>query len=175
MLRKYVREGDITKFPVEAIATLINSSGLWFGGVDGAIQRVAEDHYHHSARIALNTVGLSDGATILVSGDHNYHNGSFDHVVFVVDDLKRPLSELVYLALERVYSQGITSVALPLMRSGVMLGVVEPDVKAVVQEMLRGIDRFDVQFDPNMELTVIVYDNRPAVNLLSSNMTLLNN
>ena len=43
-------KGDITRTAtVDAIVTLINSGGMWFGGVDGAIQRVAGGQYHAQA------------------------------------------------------------------------------------------------------------------------------
>jgi len=43
MLR--VIDGDVTSVKADAVVTLINSGGAWFGGVDGAIMRVAGMHY----------------------------------------------------------------------------------------------------------------------------------
>lgn len=50
-------KGDITRMAsVNAIVTLINSEGAWFGGVDGAIQRVAGGQYHAQARFSTLAV-----------------------------------------------------------------------------------------------------------------------
>ena len=48
-----VVEGDITRIKADAIVTAINSHGLWFGGIDGAIQRAAGNLYHCQAQRAI--------------------------------------------------------------------------------------------------------------------------
>lgn len=175
MANLFVIKGDITRtVPVEAIVTLINSDGMWFGGVDGAIQRVAGRHYHAQAGVVLNTSGLINAQSVVAKGDQAYHNGSFDNVVFVVDDLQSPLNELVYTALQTAKREGYSSVALPLMRTGVMLGLVEPDVRTVVQQMRLGIDRFLEEGDVNMDIYIVVYGEPEAVKMLSGTMKLLN-
>ena len=52
-MKVQVTSGDITAVPVDAIVTLINSGGLWFGGVDRAISSVAGDLYHRQARAEM--------------------------------------------------------------------------------------------------------------------------
>jgi O-acetyl-ADP-ribose deacetylase (regulator of RNase III) len=171
----YLMKGDITRTAsVDAIVTLINSEGAWFGGVDGAIQRVAGGQYHAQAGAVLNSKGLRNGQTVVAKGNRGNHRGSFDDVIFVVDDLKSPLGELVYTACKVAKREGYGSIALPLMRTGVMLGAVEPDVKAVVKEMRKGFDRFAGEADSDMEIYVVVYDDPEAVKLLATNMKLLN-
>jgi len=60
-----VQDGDITKIPTNAILTAINSGGLWFGGIDGAIQRIAGNHYHNQVATAIP---LYDLQTIVAKG-----------------------------------------------------------------------------------------------------------
>jgi len=47
MLKVNVMSGDITQTTeaVGAIVTLVNSSGMWFGGVDRAIQKRRGDFF----------------------------------------------------------------------------------------------------------------------------------
>lgn len=176
MSRIFVTIGDITqKVPVGAIATLINSEGAWYGGLDGAILRVAGNQYHATAYAVLNTTGLQDGQ-VVIAEQKAPHNGSFKDVVFVVDDLISPLGDLVFTVLCRANDQGYASVALPLMRTGVMLGVVEPDVAAVVEQMKAGIDRFRITAPTSrMGIYVVVYGDGKAVDLLieDGSMTLI--
>ena len=168
-------KGDITRTAtVDAIVTLINSGGMWFGGVDGAIQRVAGGQYHAQAGAVLESRGLSNKQVVVAKGNRADHNGSFNDVVFVVDDLKSPLNELVYKALQSAKSEGYQSIAFPLMRTGVMLGIVEPDLKAVVKEMRLGFDRFFQHEDLDIDVYVVVYGEPEAVKMLSVSMKLLN-
>jgi O-acetyl-ADP-ribose deacetylase (regulator of RNase III) len=48
-----VIEGDITRINADAIVTAINSAGMWFGGIDDAIQRAAGDFYHNQAEAKM--------------------------------------------------------------------------------------------------------------------------
>ena len=89
----YVSQGDITRAPADAIITAVNSGGMWFGGIDGAIQNVAGNHYHTQAS---EEMPLNNLQTIITKGDRRNHHGEFDNVIFVVDDLQSPLDEVVY-------------------------------------------------------------------------------
>ncbi|MCX6704538.1 MAG: hypothetical protein NTZ07_03805 [Candidatus Woesebacteria bacterium] len=171
MARLRVTTGDLTRsVSVQAIVTLINSGGMWFGGVDRAIMRLAGNFYHDQ----MARLGLYNGQVVIARGNHSIRRATFDDVIFVVDDLKSPLSELVYNALTRANSEGYTSVALPLMRTGVMMGVVEPNLKTVVEEMHKGIDQALADGADKMDITVVVYDNPKAVKMLSKFMKLVN-
>ena len=98
----YVVLGDITQIPTDAIMTAINSGGLWFGGIDGAIQRVAGNHYHAQAAEAMP---LSDLQTVVARGNASKHMGKFNDVVFVVDDLESSLDKVVYTGLEAAHQE----------------------------------------------------------------------
>lgn len=168
-----VREGDITLTEVDAIVTLINPQGLWVGGVDNAIQNVAEDRYHVQAYSVLKTNGLKDGQVVIAKGDRTDHFGGFDDVIFVVDALRVPLGDLVLKALRAAKEQGYGSIALPLMRTGVMLGIVEPNATAVVAEMSRAIQQFLEEGDVDMSISIIVYRDSEAIKLLGNSLKLL--
>ena len=162
----HLTKGDLTRtVSVDAIVTLINSGGAWFGGIDGAIQRVAGGMYHAQAA----EVRLRNKQVVIAKGSRRMHRGNFDDVIFVVDDLKSPLNELVSVALEAARNAGYQSVAFPMMRTGVMMGAVEPNVRAVVAQMRQAFEAFSA----DMDVYVVVYDDPEAVKLLAQNMNLL--
>ena len=130
--------GDITRVDSDAIITAINSGRLWFGGIDGAIQRVAGNMYHNQA---VNEE-LSDLKVIIARGDHNNHKGKFDNVVFVVDDLKSELRGVIARGLEEADAAGFKKVTIPAIRTGVMLGAVEKSLEQIVDEYMKGIMRY---------------------------------
>ena len=130
--------GDITSVNSDAIITAINSGRLWFGGIDGAIQRVAGNIYHNQA---MNEE-LSDLKVIVARGDRNNHKGKFDNVVFVVDDLRSELRGVIARGLEEADAAGFKNVTIPAIRTGVMLGAVEKSLEQVVDEYMKGIRRY---------------------------------
>lgn len=130
--------GDITRVDSDAIITAINSGRLWFGGIDGAIQRVAGNIYHNQA---MNEE-LINLKVIVARGDHNNHKGKFDNVVFVVDDLKSELRGVIARGLEEADVAGFKKVTIPAIRTGVMLGAVEKSLEQVVDEYMKGIKRY---------------------------------
>ena len=152
-MKVQVLSGDITTVPVDAIVTLINSGGMWFGGVDRAINSVANDRYHRQAGAMMP---LRDKQVVVAEGDHELHLGDFDDVIFVVDDLKGPVGPLVKSALEVAKERGYKRVAFPAMRTGVMLGVYpgEPDARTTVQAIAKAIHDF---YTENQALEMIVY------------------
>jgi len=169
----YVSSGDVTKtVDVDAISTLINLEGDWFGGVDFAIRRVAGDQYHKQVEQVLEKQGLVDGQVVVARGNrHHNQEGSFNNVIFVCDDLKQPLRNLVYVALQKARELGYKSIALPLMRTGVMLGKVEPDAHTVVVEMQKAFQKFFAETGSSeLDVFVIVYKDTEALTYLRENL-----
>src|SRR6266568_3171215 len=149
-----VLEGDITKIPTQAIVTLINSGKMWFGGVDGAIMRVAGNQFH---RVPAGLT-LSDGEVVIAEGPHPAtHNGQFSDVIFVVDDLKRPLGELVELALDKAYRQEYATVSFPAMRTGVMAGAYERDAREAALQMVEGMKRSITRHMQPITVNIVIY------------------
>jgi len=168
----HVIKGDITQTPIDAIMTAINSGGMWFGGVDGAIQRVAGNHYHNQAS---NSMPLKELQTIVAKGDSQYHNGQFNDVVFVVDDLRKPLNEVVYAGLEAAHNSGYKTLAIPAMRMGVMAGVVEKTPVEVVSKIKQGFDSFLDKYGEVTDLkdlTFVVYQDPATIKQLEEGLAL---
>lgn len=160
-----VISGDISRTKADALITAINSGGLWFGGIDGVINRVAGDFFHQQA---ARKKPLKDGQTVVARGNNHAHAGAFTHVVFVVDDLKRPLHEIIYSGLNAASDAGFTSVSLPTVRMGVMLGVVEKSIDEAVAELAEGVRMF-LSENPNATLksiTFVVYNDQKIQSLL---------
>jgi O-acetyl-ADP-ribose deacetylase (regulator of RNase III) len=130
--------GDIAKIQSDALVTAINSGGMWYGGIDGVIQRAADNLFHNQARAKMP---LRDGQTIVAKGGPG-NRGQFKDVVFVVDDLQQPLRQIVFKALTAAEGAGYTVVTVPAIRMGVMLGVVEKSIKEAVIEIAMGIKTF---------------------------------
>jgi len=151
-----VVDGDITKIKADALITAINSGGLWFGGLDGAIQRSSGFMFHAQAQAAMP---LTDGH-IVFAPKRGPHNGKFEAVLFIVDDLHEPLYDLITLALEAAVSHKFMSVNIPTIRTGVMAGVYEPRSKAL-SELARAVNDF-IEKNPNKldDVNIVVYGNK---------------
>ena len=155
--------GDIAKIPSDTMITAINSSGMWFGGIDRVIQKVAGRHFHDQADASMP---LFDGQTILA-----YGNGTsqFQNVIFVVDDLQQPLGNIVFNGLLAASNAGFASVTLPAIRTGVMLGRFERTKQAAVFAIGEGVRRF-IQSGGDLDITFVVYSDRETQDLLSSTL-----
>src|SRR3989338_1465200 len=138
-MKTKVLPGDLTQTSSDAIITAINSGGMWFGGIDGAIQLVAGNLFHAQAQKALP---LEHGNTVVAKANGTKHKGKFSNVVFVIDDLKGPLREIVRNGLAAAAKAGFKSVSLPTIRMGVMLGAVEKTPEQTVDEMVAGVQAF---------------------------------
>jgi O-acetyl-ADP-ribose deacetylase (regulator of RNase III) len=157
-----VVSGDIARVKADALITAINSGGMWFGGIDGVINRAAGNLFHSQAA----KVRLVDGQTVVARSNGSAHDGAFTNVVFVVDDLKRPLHEIVYNGLKAASDAGFKSVSLPTVRMGVMLGVVEKSVNEAVAEMARGVKRLLAEDNTLKNITFVVYNDPKTQALL---------
>ena len=167
----YVVQGDITQIPADAIMTAINSEGMWFGGVDGAIQRVAGDQYH--AQAAKN-MPLHDLQTIVAKGKAQQHKGKFNNVVFVVDDLESSLDKVAYAGLEAAHQEGYKTLLLPAMRMGVMAGAVEKTPQETAAKLGQRISRFMQTYGTQTKLeniTLVVYQDPTAAKQLTTGLS----
>ena len=163
-----VFSGDISRVKSDAIITAINSGGMWFGGIDGVIQRAVGNFFHNQASLAMP---LHDGQTIVARDGGSTHHGAFANVVFVVDDLIQTLTGIVYAGLEAADKAGFTSVTLPTIRMGVMLGVVEKSEEEAVVAMTVAVKNF-VKTNPTSvrSITFVVYNNSKVQSLIQNNL-----
>ena len=145
--------GDISKENADCLITAINSSGMWFGAIDRLLKSIAGDAFHSQARKAMP---LKDGETIVVRGDGFNRGGGFTSVVFVVDDLQRPLREVVYNGLLAAAVARYESIVIPTIRMGVMIGVVEKSAEEAVEELAKGVKDFLIE-NPNTTIKNICF------------------
>jgi len=150
-------EGDIAKVKADALVTAVNSGGAWFGGIDGVIQRAAGMMFHKQA---LSALPLGHADTTVARKDAP-HRGTFGDVVFVIDDLEGPLSDVISAALVAADEARYASVSLPAIRTGVMLGAVEKDAAAAARETVKGLKAF-VRRNPSTLriVTIVIYNQR---------------
>ena len=127
---------------------------MWFGGVDGAIQRVAGNQYHAQAAQAMP---LSDLQTVVARGDASKHRGKFNDVVFVVDDLQSSLDKVVYTGLETAHQEGYGQLLIPAIRMGVMAGAVERTPEETIAKLVQGIKSFMLQYGTQTKLENLTF------------------
>ena len=149
--------GDITVVPADALLTLITSGGDWRGRVDGAIMRKAGQQFHQIAAQRMPT-SVRQGDVIFADGSRIRHHGAFRHVLFVIDDLQLPLKNLVKAGLEAAFAYALQSVSLPLMRTGVMAGIVEKTPGDVAFQMAEAIKEVAAAHpSEKMEVNIVIY------------------
>ena len=148
-----VSGGDIRTEEADALITAINSTAVWNGQIDGAIRSVAGNLYHQQASAALP---LFNGETEVARGSRALHRGSFDHVVFVIDDLEWPLRKIIYAGLAAADRVGVRTVTIPGIRLGTMIGVYEDSFEEVYQETEIGIVTY-LKRNPGTNLRHVKY------------------
>ena len=161
-------DGDITQIPTDAIMTAINSGGMWFGGVDCAIMSTAGGLYHDQA---YTNMPLKDLDVVVAKGNKNYHNGQFNDVVFVVDDLQSPLDRVIYQGLEAAHNESYSAIVLPTVRMGVMSGVVEKTPREAVERLAEGVERFMSTYGQEtslQDLTIVTFRDLDSKRTLES-------
>ena len=157
-----VRSGDISRVSADALITAINSDGMWFGGIDGVIQRSCGGNIFHSQAEAA--MPLKHGDTVVANSLGLPRKNTFQNVIFVVDDLQGPLHQIIYNGLVAAAEAGFASVTLPTIRMGVMLGVIEKSMQEATREMAKGVKKFLAEY-PESSLSVatfVVYRDEPT-------------
>lgn len=165
-----VISGDISQVGADALVTAINSGRCWFGGIDGVIQRVAGNLFHSQAD---KVSPLEDGQAIVAYGRYYPNKGAFKNVVFVVDDLRQRLREIIYAGLKAASDAGFKTVSIPTIRMGVMLGSVEKSTEEAVNEMRTGVLWF-LKNNPDTQIssiTFVVYSDEKTRCLLEEALT----
>jgi hypothetical protein len=157
-------KGDIAKVKSQAMFVPINSGGMWFGAIDGVIQRAAGSQFHNQVRLPKKH------GDVIVARKKQPHNGAFEDVVFIIDDLEGPVSDLVYTIMKGASNAGYTDGSLPAFRTGVMKGAYEPTVKDAVVGIFQGIQRFYEENPASglSNLTFVIYDSPEVLSLLKT-------
>lgn len=156
-MRISVLVSDITEIRADAMVTAINSGGMWFGGIDAAITRVAGTQFHVQARDAL-CKGEVKVVVAHAGSDHSQiNNGAFENVVFTIDDRGERLQAVVGRGLAAASAQGFHRVTMPMIRFGVMADVGE-NAQSKVEDIAAAV--FGQAADPlnTIEfLTIVVF------------------
>ena len=132
-------QSDICQVPASTLITLINSNGHWNGGVDNAIYQSSGLMFHSQVADLTRGAKMADNTSIFVR-QTGFHKGEMGSVLFVVDDLKNKLSALVKTGLDEADRQFMSTVIIPVFRTGKMLGIIEESVEDVIQEIIKGIE-----------------------------------
>jgi O-acetyl-ADP-ribose deacetylase len=167
MTKISVIEGDITQVDADALITAVNSGGMWFGGIDSAITRVAGDMFHSQI---MQRAPLNDGDGIY-AGSITTHGGAFKDVIFVIDELSRPVETIVLTGLELAVDNELKSVTIPTIRTGVMAGVRETRAEALIALADAVTFYADSLLD---QITIVVYDNQEDLQLLNKALSTSN-
>lgn len=161
--------GDITRIKTDAIITLITPQGDWYGGLDRAIRNVAGNLYHNQAWKVFEASGFQNGQ-VVVAKKVRAHTGRFENVIFVVDDLTSPLSELLYKGLMAAKEQGYNHIAIPLVHTDATSGAVENNVGEVIDQMKIALKKF--RNKSRMTISIVVYNDEYEFDLLLKKMDL---
>ncbi len=150
-----VVEGDITRVPTDALIAVVNSAGMWFGNIDGAIRRVAGGLYHN--QLVRRQYDLKDGEAIYAASGNARHSGAFKDVIFVIDDLEQPVESIVLSGIESAIEHNARRVTIPTIRTGAKAGQRE-----TLAEALDGLAQVVGSFTHSGlidEITIVVYNN----------------
>lgn len=150
-----VEDGDITKSPADTLIAFINSSGLWFGGIDRAIMHAAGSQFHSVAGRALKR---NSATQVVVAKGSSPSRMVADKVIFVIDDLVDELETLVLRGLNVANNECSKRVAMPMLRCDVMAGLggsIEEKAADIASAAKSWATRSDNQID---QLTIVVYN-----------------
>ena len=151
--------GEVTEIEVDAIAKLIPPSpfGKRKDSVDRQIWEIAGDWLQNQVLERLPST--KDGETIVVEVGDKGHEARFDKVIYVYDQGRRKLSELVFTALKAAKEQGCQSLAFPVLWRGT--GTLEQ----IADEMCTGVRCFTASFGTEMKVFLAI-GNDPAAHVL---------
>ncbi|MBI3553352.1 MAG: hypothetical protein HY077_12730 [Elusimicrobia bacterium] len=150
-----VLAGDLTRAQADAVVAAVDEAGLCRGGVHSAIEGAGGPCY----RQALEKAGaLRDGQTVLARPD-GQSRASFQSVLFLSDLRRRPLHEVVRDGLKAADAAGLSSVALPALRTGSVFGAVERSAAEIVAGLRRGVELFAAESRTTLKRISIVVHN----------------
>lgn len=153
-------DGDIASVQADALLTAINSGGMWFGGIDGVISRIAGSQYHAQA---LDALRIDQNIGAIVATRRTPHNGLFRDIVFTIDDLDLPLRTVILCGLQVAEQHGCRTITMPAIRLGVMRNV-GGSVEEKVQETIATLREFAVT-SKLQTVSVVIFNDRQLSNM----------
>ncbi|HAZ07990.1 MAG TPA: hypothetical protein DCZ01_05565 [Elusimicrobia bacterium] len=158
-----ILDGDISQVKAHGLISAVQLSGFCRGGINAMLERVGGPGFGRQVSAATP---LRDGQTLLVRGDSE-NKGRFENVVFVADDMRRPLRELVSLGLKAADAAGLTQVSLPALRAGWNFGFLEKTYEQVVSETVKGVNSFLAGRPANVKkISLVVHSNPRLLDLM---------
>ena len=145
-----VKVWDIGQIKADALIAPINSGGMWFGAIDNVIRDKWWLQFHEQV-----TTNLNHWDTVTAIKQEK-HNGWFDNVVFVIDDLEWPLHDIIYKWLLSADKAWYKTVSMPIMRTWVMLWAVEKTLEDVFVEIKKWIEEFKKNKPNNLKNIIFV-------------------
>ncbi len=158
-----VQMGDITRVPADGLITGVNSEGMWAGGVDGAISRAGGGQFHQQAQ---SLIGGQTGQ-VQIATTRQAHQGAFKNVVFVVDDLNKPLYDVLTAGLEAADKAGMQSLSIPAMRLGVMKNVGGTEAEKIA-DMARAVRDFSAKSQNVKDIKFVIYGDQETAGKLQA-------
>lgn len=158
-----VQMGDITRVPADGLITGVNSEGMWAGGVDGAIGRAGGGQFHQQAQ---SLIGGQTGQ-VKIATTQQAHQGAFKNVVFVVDDLNKPLYDVLTAGLEAADKAGMQSLSIPAMRLGVMKNVGGTEAEKIA-DMARAVRDFSAKSQNVKDIKFVIYGDQETAGKLQA-------
>ena len=150
--------GDVARLPSDCLVSAVQLSGFCHGGINALIARQGREF----ARQVEAAKPLEDGRTLLAARAPG-GKAAFKNVAFVADDMRLPLSEVVFRGLKAADDAGAKTVSLPALRTGWNFGFLEGTYERVVSETVLGLNRFLETARKSVERVSIVVRNNPRL------------
>lgn len=141
---------SITQLPVDAIITTLSSDGRSLNATDEAIIELVGMHFHDRVRRALPT---KDGTALYMRRIQQYMV-RFDGVIFVIDDGKRSISEIISNTLVAADKEHLNYVSLAVPRVDTRDIFMDKSFEHACSETRRAIDKHHHN-NPNSRLRII--------------------
>lgn len=154
-----VIDGNIAQVPAAALITTVSSTGYWNSEVDCAIQGVAGTTFHDQ----LEAQGLLlEGGIVHTYALEMIDTVKFDSVLFIVDNLVRPLQDVLKAVFQVADLYSLSTLTVPALRT---TGATRGAHERTVSEALEGIVAAIVEFRAwakNVHKITVVVDNDPG-------------
>lgn len=149
----HVIDGDITAVRADALMTTYHNVS-WRNAIDEEIDRVAKDQYHIQVRYIF---GVDPETISLRAQNVELHSGLFRDVIFVIDDHKRPLKDLILSGLDRATIANCMTITMPPIRLDStmqgMLGTQDEKIQDIVDAL-----KEHAEYSPIRSVNIVIRD-----------------
>ena len=160
MTKVQVISGDVNRVKADALITPVGNHDFWFGMVNVAIRKVAGFLFHLQIAKTLFDDDFLEGETAVALSYDYPHKGKFTNVVFVIDNLRLPLHEIVHNGLKTADVAGFKSVSLPISMPIIRMDTISQE-QEIVDEIAKGVKEFLKR--GGLDSITLVVDNDPKM------------